>query len=100
MRGDGDEKVCIVLAPVAARARLSKQTMTTLVRLMEGEGLVLREPDPEDGRAVRVRLTERALAFRPVAEAVLTELEELVSARLSPRDVSRLDRYLQEVMSL
>src|SRR5262245_58814817 len=45
------------MGALAARARLSKQTMTTLVRLTEREGLVRRERDPSDGRATRVWLT-------------------------------------------
>src|SRR5918997_3297212 len=42
------------------RARLAKQTMTTMVRLLERDGLVKREPDPSDGRASLVSLTRRA----------------------------------------
>jgi DNA-binding MarR family transcriptional regulator len=42
--------------------------MTGLVDRMERDGLVLREADPEDRRAQRVRLTE---AGRQVREAVL-----------------------------
>jgi DNA-binding MarR family transcriptional regulator len=88
------------MGEIAARARVSKQTMTTMVRLTERDGLVQRERDPDDARAVRVRLTERARRFRPVAGSVISELEELVADRLSPADVSRLEHYLQEVMSL
>jgi DNA-binding MarR family transcriptional regulator len=62
------------LGEIARRARLSKQTMTTLVRLLERDGLVERRSDPRDGRATLVRLTPRAHAFRPVAEATLREL--------------------------
>ena len=88
------------MSEIAARARLSKQTMTTMVRLMERDGLVVRERDPRDGRAFRVHLTERAASFRPVAEQVLSELDELAAASLPRGDVSRLKKYLQEVMSL
>ena len=41
------------MGELARRSRLSKQTMTTLVRLVERDGLVTREPDPVDARAVR-----------------------------------------------
>ena len=88
------------MGEIAARARISKQTMTTMVRLAERDGLVRRERDPDDGRAFRVHLTERAHGFMPVAGAVIRELEELVTERLSETEVSRLERYLQEVMSL
>src|SRR5438045_322712 len=58
---------------LARRARLSKQTMTTMARALERAGLVERRPDPIDARATLVFLTERARQFRPVAERVLKE---------------------------
>ena len=59
--------------------------MTTMVRLLERDGLVERRADPSDGRASLVFLTERARGFRPVAEATLAELDRLVVRRLTTR---------------
>lgn len=73
------------MGEVARRARLSKQTMTTLVRLCERDGLIERRADPEDGRATTVHLTARARAFRPAAERVLARLEEEVLDALGER---------------
>ncbi len=73
------------MGELAARARLSKQTMTTMVRLLERDGLVERRADPSDGRAALVFLTERARSFRPVAEATLAELDRLVVRMLTAR---------------
>jgi DNA-binding MarR family transcriptional regulator len=88
------------MGELAERARLSKQTMTTMIRLLERDGLVRRPRDPEDRRAFRVYLTARARSFRPVAESVLSELDELVGERLSQAGLSRLKTSLKEVMSL
>jgi DNA-binding MarR family transcriptional regulator len=88
------------MGELARRSRLAKQTMTTLVRLCERDGLVRRERDPQDGRAARVWLSERSIAFRPAAERVLEELDQLVAARLSAADVVRLKDALKGVMSL
>jgi DNA-binding MarR family transcriptional regulator len=82
------------------RSRLAKQTMTTMVRLLERDGLVKREPDPSDGRASLVSLTSRARRFRPVAEEVLRELDALVSSRLSEAERVALTRALKEVIQL
>jgi DNA-binding MarR family transcriptional regulator len=73
------------IGEIAARSRLSKQTMTTLVRLAERDGLVSRAPDTEDARAVRVSLTDRAWEFAPVAECVLARLDERVAELLGER---------------
>jgi len=48
------------LSELAARSRLSKQAMTTLVRTLEARRLIVRRPDPDDGRAARVYLTPPA----------------------------------------
>jgi DNA-binding MarR family transcriptional regulator len=75
------------MGEIARRARLSKQTMTTMVRLLERDGLVERRSDPQDGRAALVFLTPRAQAFRPVAEATLRELDALTRRRLGATQV-------------
>jgi DNA-binding MarR family transcriptional regulator len=88
------------MGQIARRARLSKQTMTTLVRMMERDGLVVRERDPDDGRAFRIRLTGRARAFEPVAEEVLEELDALAAARLDAGRLASLRDALKGVMDL
>ena len=88
------------MSELARRARLSKQTMTTMVRLLEREGLVRRRRDPTDGRATLVELTAKARAFRPVAEQALAELDGLVRAFLSPAEMRRLKAALRGVIAL
>jgi MarR family transcriptional regulator, organic hydroperoxide resistance regulator len=88
------------IGELARRSRLAKQTMTTMVRLLEREGLVSRERDAADRRAFLVRLTPRARRFRPVAEKVLRELDELVCSRLSTNQRAALPAALKEVIDL
>lgn len=65
------------IGELAKRARLSKQAMTTMLRLMEKVDLIIRRPDAKDARASRIFLSKKAQRFRPVAEAVLKELDAL-----------------------
>ena len=65
------------LGEVAARAGLSKQTVTSLVRRIEDIGYVERRPDTRDGRATRLHLTARARRLEPVIETVLERLERM-----------------------
>jgi DNA-binding MarR family transcriptional regulator len=88
------------MGQLAERARLSKQTMTTMVRLLERDGLVTRERDSADGRAFRIHLTERAREFQPVAEEVLEELDREVQQALTPRATNALERALKGVIAL
>ena len=84
------------MGELARRARLSKQTMTTMVRLLEREQLVGRERDPHDGRAFRIVLTAKARRFEPVAERTLTELGALALARLGERRLASVKHGLKE----
>src|SRR3984893_17582244 len=69
------EKDGLRIGELAKRSKLSKQTMTSMVRLVERDGLVRRRPDVGDGRAIRVFLTRTAQLFRPIADTVLAEVE-------------------------
>ena len=88
------------MGEIGRRARLSKPSMTALVRQCESDGLVRRERDPADGRAFRVVLTARGRRFGEVAEEVLRELDGLVAARLGREEVDALARGLKGVMDL
>jgi DNA-binding MarR family transcriptional regulator len=88
------------MGEVAGRARLSKQTMTTMVRLAERDGLVERRSDPTDRRATRVHLTAKGLRFRPVVERVLAELDETAREALGERTLFGTARALAKLAEL
>ena len=90
----------IRLGELAQRARLSKQTMTALIRRLERDGLVARRADPNDARATLVFLTPRAREFAPVAAEILDELDREVAAVLPTSHVGMLDQALRALMEL
>jgi DNA-binding MarR family transcriptional regulator len=94
------EEDALRIGEIARRARLSKQTMTTMIRLCERDGLVKRRPDPDDRRATRVHLTPKAKLFQRGAEAVLADLESKVETMLGRRDRRTLRRCLAELQEL
>jgi DNA-binding MarR family transcriptional regulator len=88
------------LGELARRSRLSKQTLTTMARALEGDGLIERRPDPSDARATLIFLTERARRFQPVAERVLADLDARVVAATGAHDGASLRRSLGTIMNL
>jgi DNA-binding MarR family transcriptional regulator len=88
------------MGELARRAGLAKQTMTTMVRLLERDGLVRREADPADRRAGLIHLTERARDFQPVAEEVLGELEARTQEQLTKEQAIALKLALKGVIDL
>ena len=88
------------LGEIGARARLSKQSMTRLVRDCESAGLVVRRRDAEDGRAFRIELTARGVRLRSVASEVLAEIDDEARAVLGRRRHEALREALKGVMEL
>jgi|SRR5215210_989242 len=88
------------LGELAARGRLSKQAVTGLVKLCEDTGLVLRERDPDDGRAFRIRLTPRGRELRKVAGTELRSLDADLVASLGKTNHAALRRALKGVIDL
>lgn len=86
------------LGELARRAHLSKQTITTLARLLERDGLITRQPDDTDARATRVFLTRRANTFAPVAERILENLAGDLETALGRTRVQQLRTALANVV--
>ena len=76
------------LGEIAERGGLSKQTVTSLIQRLEALGYVERRPDPEDGRAIRVSLTESGVRMKEAVRASVEEVEKEVS-RLASGDTFR-----------
>ena len=85
---------------IGTRARLSKQSMTRLVRDCERARLVQRRRDADDGRAFRIELTARGRELRTVAAEVLEELDDEVLGLLGGRRSDALKAALRGVMEL
>ena len=73
------------LTELAEAAQVTKQTASFLVDQLERAGYVRRTPDPSDARARLVRVAERGLAARPIAERAVAEVEQEWLAHLGPR---------------
>jgi len=86
------------MGELARRSGVSKQAMTTLVRTVENAGLVTRERDAADARAVRVSLSPRGEALRPVAERVVAEAAGWARGRLSSAELTGLVESLRKVV--
>lgn len=75
------ERGALSLTAVAAALCVDRSTACRIVGLLEDHGLLLRAPDPADGRAIRVGLTPagRTLEARLRAEAVAEAAEALAA---------------------
>jgi DNA-binding MarR family transcriptional regulator len=85
------------LSDLAAQAQVTKATAGFIVDQLERSGLVRRVPDPNDGRARLVTITDKGQdAVRLAAEEV-TAVEEEWTAHLGARRMRQLRQTLTDL---
>jgi DNA-binding MarR family transcriptional regulator len=77
---------------LAERACVTRATMTGLLDGLERDGLIEREPNPQDRRMVAVRITERGRAH---LEGMLPEYFALVARLMRGLDETERERLMQ-----
>jgi DNA-binding MarR family transcriptional regulator len=78
------------LTELAEAAQVTKQTAGFLVDQLERAGYVERVPDPADGRARLVRITDKAAEAIPIADEEITRIEAEWSSHLGARRMANL----------
>lgn len=78
------------VAEVARRLHLAPNTVSTLVRAAVDEGMLRRDPDPEDRRAARLRLTRDAVERLTARRRARAALVDDALGRLPAADRDRL----------
>ncbi|HLI67923.1 MAG TPA: MarR family transcriptional regulator [Caulobacteraceae bacterium] len=84
---------------LAARAGITKQAISQLVRELEKRGYVEQAADSSDTRAKIVRLTPRGVALRAACFAVRQEMQAAAGAALGPARMARFRKDLAELMA-
>ena len=82
---------------IARRLELSVPTVTKATARMEAAGLLVRHPDAEDRRLVRLNLTQRGAALRNKIDRASQRLSERALASLSAEECDELVRLLEAI---
>ncbi len=90
----------IRLSELAKRAQLTKQLVNYLVTAVEERGYVERVPDPRDGRAKIVRLTERGQQAALVGSEIIASIEREWAASLGPAGMDELRSLLERLVGV
>jgi DNA-binding MarR family transcriptional regulator len=88
------------LSALAASEGVTQPAMTQLVGRLEDAGLAVRCPDPADGRAVHVQITEAGREFIARRRAARAERLSALLARLSQADQDALAAALPAINAL
>ena len=80
-------------------AGLEPSSMTGLLDRMERDGLVRREPDPEDRRAQRLSLTDRGRRLEAAVTEVVSRVLDELTGDLEPEEIETVKRVLGRIIS-
>lgn len=83
------------VAAISSALLLEPATLSPLLKRLEGAGLLVRERDPHDDRALAIRLTDEGVALRARAERVPGEIVERLGMT-----VGDLERVRDELTDL
>lgn len=82
---------------LAEAAGMAKQSMAYLVRSLERHGYVSIRPDPEDGRARRVVLTQRGEQVQRSALRLTRRIEKEWAQLIGEEEMARLRELLESL---
>jgi DNA-binding MarR family transcriptional regulator len=85
------------LTDLAERARMTKQSVGEVASDLEARGYVERVPDPNDGRAKIIRLTQRGREAQSIGQALIDDLERDWGERFGADRVAALREALEVI---
>lgn len=85
------------LTELADRAQMTKQSMAYLVDYLHQHGYVHFVPEPTDGRAKLVQLTERGIAFQEAAVILSRRIESDVAMQIGESNLEQLRTLLEQL---
>jgi DNA-binding MarR family transcriptional regulator len=88
----------IQIGELAELAKVRKQSMAHSVELLTAAGYVVRRPDPNDGRASLIFLTDKGRALGPASRSAGQRVEADWAAAVGRDNVEHLRRTLMELL--
>lgn len=88
----------IPISMLSERTGLAKTTLTSMLDRLERSGHILRLPDPDDRRAVRICLTESAEDLREKYERVSAMMNEVFYRGFSDNEILTFEEWLRKIL--
>jgi MarR family transcriptional regulator for hemolysin len=94
-----EENGALLQKHLAERAHVEQPTMAALLKRMERDGLISRDPHPDDKRASQISLSAKAKARVPSAKERLGEVAARATSGFSQRELATLIALLRRVVT-
>jgi DNA-binding MarR family transcriptional regulator len=87
----------VAMKEIVEKVGRVKSTVTGMINTLEQHGYVEKFQSLEDGRVVRVQLTEQGRAIRPVFEKTSKKLQKKIYGDMSREEQETLARLLSQI---
>jgi DNA-binding MarR family transcriptional regulator len=87
------------ITDLAAKARITKQSMSVLVAQLEQGGYVKKTPDPSDRRAWILFLTAKGKKVKATGQQINYEFEDRWKKKLGEKDYQQFRQLLEKLCS-
>ena len=80
------------------RMGMESTSLSRTLKSMENQGLIRREPNPEDGRGVLIRLTEEGLEKRSLSREVVMQFNQAIEESVSPDELESFYKVIALIL--
>jgi MarR family transcriptional regulator, organic hydroperoxide resistance regulator len=82
---------------IAPLLGMEPRSLTRLIKKLEEDGFVYRQPDPEDKRSVRICLTQLGIEKKVIAQQQVEKFNTAVRATIKEKDLRTFFEVLEKI---
>lgn len=86
------------LVELAVRSGRSKSTVSVMVRRLVSLGYLTKTTDEADVRAVKIHLTDKARALKPVFDRISEQMQAVLTENIHPTSLRTLESLLTQAV--
>ena len=81
------------------RMSMEATSLSRTLKSMEEKGLVRREPNPEDGRGVLIKLTQEGLEKRKLSKSLVKKFNQAIEKTITESELKAFHKVADVIMS-
>ena len=85
---------------IAPLMGMESTSLSRILKSMEDQGFIYRQKDPEDGRAVRIFLTQKGREDQEEARTAVLSFNDEIKNNVSKKDLNTFFKVIQKISQL
>ena len=85
---------------IAPKMGMEATSLSRTLKTLENKGLILREPNPDDGRGVLLKLTTAGLEKRDLSKSFVLEFNEKVAQNIDAKKLETFREVSENIIEL